>query len=93
MVKESLSNNDFIVLTRLAVRQVSWYASASWESIDKNGVQESIKISLDKERVCYYRETSSISRPKSQSLNVSCILMQLFSLNPLKPGVKLRMKM
>ena len=40
-----------------------------------------------------YRETSSISRTKSQSLNVSCILLQLPSLNPLKPGVKLRMKM
>ena len=41
----------------------------------------------------YYRKTSSISRPKSQSLNVSCILKQLSSFNPLKPGVKLRMKM
>ena len=40
-----------------------------------------------------YRKTSSISRTKSQNLNVSCILLQLFSLNPLKPGVKLRMKM
>ena len=41
----------------------------------------------------YYRKTSSTSRTKSQSLNVSFILVQLFSLNPLKPGVKLRMKM
>ena len=40
-----------------------------------------------------YRKTSSISRTKSQSLNVSCILAQLSSLNPLKPGVKLRTKM
>ena len=40
-----------------------------------------------------YRKTSSISRTKSQSLNVSCIILQLSSLNPLKPGVKLRMKM
>ena len=37
----------------------------------------------------YYRKTSSISRTKSQSLNDSCILLQLSSLNPLKPGVKL----
>ena len=37
-----------------------------------------------------YRKTSSISRTKSQNLNVSCILLQLSSLNP---GVKLRMKM
>ena len=41
----------------------------------------------------YYRKTSSISRTKSQSLNVSCILLQVSSLNPLKPGVKLIMKM
>ena len=41
----------------------------------------------------YYRKTSSISRTKYQNLNVSCILLQLSSLNPLKPGVKLRMKM
>ena len=40
-----------------------------------------------------YRKTSSISRTKSQSLNVSCILLHLSSLNPLKPCVKLRMKM
>ena len=41
----------------------------------------------------HYRKTSSISRTKFQSLNDSCVLMQLSSLNPLKPGVKLRMKM
>ena len=41
----------------------------------------------------FYRKTSSISHTKSQSLNVSRILLQLSSLNPLKPGVKLRMKM
>ena len=40
-----------------------------------------------------YRKTSCISHTKLQNLNVSCILMQLSSLNPLKPGVKLRMKM
>ena len=40
-----------------------------------------------------YCKTSSISRTKSKNLDVSCILVQMFSLNPLKPGVKLRMKM
>ena len=40
-----------------------------------------------------YRKNSSISRTKPQSLNVSCFLAQLSSLNPLKPAVKLRMKM
>ena len=43
--------------------------------------------------VNYYRKTSSINRTKSRNLNVSCILLQLSSLNSLKLGVKLRMKM
>ena len=40
-----------------------------------------------------YRKTSSISHTKSQNFNVPCILLQLSWLNPLKPCVKLRMKM
>ena len=40
-----------------------------------------------------YRKTPSISRTKFENLNLSCILLQLSSLNPLKPGVKLIMKM
>ena len=40
-----------------------------------------------------YRKTFSISRTKFQSLNVSCVLLQLSSLNPLKPGVKLLTQM
>ena len=40
-----------------------------------------------------YHKTSSISRTKSQILNVSCVPLPLSSLNPLKPCVKLRMKM
>ena len=40
-----------------------------------------------------YRKTSSISRTKSQNFNVSNVVLQLSLLNPLKPGVKSRMKM
>ena len=40
-----------------------------------------------------YRKTSSISRTKSQNLNVSNLVVQLLLLNLLKPCVKLRMKM
>ena len=40
-----------------------------------------------------YRKTPNIGRTKFENLNLSCILLQLSSLNPLKPGVKLRMKM
>ena len=40
-----------------------------------------------------YCKTFSISHTKSQNLNVSCIVLRLSSLNPLKPGVKLRTQM
>ena len=36
---------------------------------------------------------SNISCIKSQNLNDSCLIFQLSLANPLKPGVKLRMKM
>ena len=36
---------------------------------------------------------SSISLTEFQNLNVSHLVLQLSLLNPLKPGVKLRMKM
>ena len=41
----------------------------------------------------YYRKTSSKNRTKSQNLNVSHFVLQLSLPNPLKPNVKLRMKM
>ena len=40
-----------------------------------------------------YHKTSSISRTKSHNLNVSNLVLQLSLFNPLKPGVKSRMKM
>ena len=39
-----------------------------------------------------YHHTSNISRTKSQNLNISRIVLQLSLPNPLKPGVKPRMK-
>ena len=39
------------------------------------------------------KSTSSISRTKSQNLNVSFLVWQLSLLNLLKPGVKLRMRL
>ena len=43
--------------------------------------------------VMIYRETSNISRTKSQNLNVSHLVLHLSLSNPLKPGVKSRMNM
>ena len=61
-------------------------ASASWQWVK-------LQNQLLKNHLRNYRKTSSISRTKFQNSNVSCILLQLSSLNPLKPDVKWRMKM
>ena len=68
------------------------YVSAEW-LISYTKLWLVTGIDIPPEDYITYRETSCISRTKSQSLNVSCTLLQLPSLNPLKPGVKLRMKM
>ena len=39
-----------------------------------------------------YRQISNIHRTKSQILAVSRLVLQLYLSNPLKPGIKLRMK-
>ena len=59
----------------------------SYDNTRPHQVNDTLQIILN------YCKTFSISGTKSQNLNVSCILLQLSSLNPLKPGVKLRMKM
>ena len=41
----------------------------------------------------HYRQFSNISRTQSQNINVSRLVLLLSFPNPLKPGVKLRMKM
>ena len=45
------------------------------------------------ELYCIYRKTSNISNTKSQNLNVSRLVLPLSFPNPLKAGVKSRMKM
>ena len=41
----------------------------------------------------WHCETANINHTKSQNLNISRLVLQLFLPNPLKPGVKSRMKM
>ena len=41
---------------------------------------------------CMYRQLSNISSTKFQNVNVSRLVLPLHLLNPLKPGVKSRMK-
>ena len=40
-----------------------------------------------------YRKISNIIRTNSQNVNDSCLVLQLSLPNPVKPGVKSRMKM
>ena len=42
---------------------------------------------------CKYRKISNIKRTKSPNLDVSRLVLQLSLPNPMKPGVKSRMKM
>ena len=58
----------------------------------KWGVPNSGHTSLP-ETETNYRQFSNIRRTQSQNINVSRLVLQLFLPNPLKPGVKLRMKM
>ena len=49
---------------------------------------------IDDDLSCYdYRKVSNIRRTKSQNLNACRLILYLSLPNPLKPGVKLRMKM
>ena len=73
------------------VLALNWSHAISNHTVDNTTIQ--IGYLLNEKAWKYYRKTSSISRTKFQNLNVSCIILQLSSLNPLKPGVKLRMKM
>ena len=43
--------------------------------------------------VYIYPQASNVRHTKSQNSNVSHLILQLSMPNPLKPGVKLRMKM
>ena len=49
--------------------------------------------SLESQGMACYCKTSNICHTKSQNLNVSHLILQLSLPNPLKPDVKLRMKM
>ena len=72
------------------------YLRQCWQSSPTHtciNVLTPVEMDLVLENMTMYRKTSSISRTKFQSLKVSCVLLQLSSLKPLKPGVKLRMKM
>ena len=69
-------------MLELRVWRVAW--------VDINKV---IMLIASWERVKTYRKISNIRRTKSQNLNDSHLVLQLSLPNPIKPGVKSRMKM
>ena len=69
-----------------ALWPIWFYASENWViSVSGNGKSHTCLVPCHN---LNYRKTSNISHTKPQNLNVSCILVQLSSLNPLKPGVE-----
>ena len=74
------------VQIKLQLNYSNFYCAYSWFwSI----VAPNMKLTTDSN----YHKTSCIRHTKSQNLNISCLLLQWSLPNPLKPGVKLRMKM
>ena len=66
----------------------------SWQAIDKPLHLWGRHLSTITWPVCqYYRTISNIRRTKSPNLNVSHLVLKSALPNPLKPGVKSRMKM
>ena len=64
-------------------------------NINKIGTNEADDIFLQEIRIIFivYHQTSNIRHTISPNFNVSGIILQLSLPNPLKPGVKSRMKM
>ena len=62
--------------------------------LEKTGVDvDEMDVEWSSLKILVYRQISNISRTKSQNLNVSRLVLQLPLPNPVKPGVKSRMKM
>ena len=72
---------------KAGTERFSMYCLCRWQSFTE-------PLPIDRTLVCAtYRKLSNISRTKSQNLNNSRLILQLSLPNPLKPGVKSRMKM
>ena len=55
--------------------------------------ERSTLIQVMKKNIYIHSKIPNISHTKSPNLIVSCLVLQLSLPNPMKPGVKLRMKM
>ena len=76
---------------RLAIHDAN-YSGASKKPILPDG--HKCKVVFHKGTLLItYRKISNIRRTKWPNLNVSCLVLQLSLPNPMKPGVKSRMKM
>ena len=91
----------------ITLTNIDPYLGRHMESLSHNELTP-IELKAEGQPMCYwsvfgdwfsvaffivYHQTSNISHTKSQNLNVSRLVLQLSLPNPLKPGVKSRMKM
>ena len=60
-----------------------------WEALVPNNIRHSFYSEIKSD----YRKIFNIRRTKSPNLSVSRLVLQLYLPNPMKPGVKPRMKM
>ena len=68
------------------------HQAITWANVDPDLCQHTVSV-LYNQSWGDYRQISNISHTNSQNLIVSRLVLQLSLPNPLKPGVKLRMKM
>ena len=89
-------------LFRTAQLRVRWYWLRTWfgDELMLTQISDNLKrlasVHAWKRQSITYRgnrQISDISHTKSQTLNVSCLVLQLSLSDPLKPGIKSRMKM
>ena len=80
--------------------EASSFSSVSQWLLTPNDQSQSLNFQLNcpglncpSDHIITYRKVSNIRRTKSQNFNASRLILQLSLPNPLKPGVKLRMKM
>ena len=83
-----ICNFDFVLLWHgIRYESIVWVIMGRWGVFSEHRRSSCFNFS------CGYCQTSSVSCTKSQNLNVSCLVLQLPFPNPLKLGIKLRMKM
>ena len=77
--------NKYAYFSRFYIQVVCRHSQAVWK--------KGMLVRCLMQRLDFYEQTTILSSTKYQNLNVSGIVLQMSMPNPLKPGVKWRMKM